>query len=214
MAKTDLNVRCLCLTGPKPRTGRILGYVAQKFREHPVHPQPPTFCGFQASPNETPRPLYQWSLGAAAGQPGPRTARANGGSTRVPGAKKIIFSKVVPRPFGMLKHVFLARFEPVVACFGPWKIPKCLENGVFWEQKCVKNGSKTHFTKSNPGPFAMLKQMVLAHFEPVVTRFGPCKIPKCLEIGPFQDQKWVKNGSKTRLSKSDPRPFGVLKQVF
>ena len=30
MAKNGLNVRCLCQTGLKPRTGRILGYVAQK----------------------------------------------------------------------------------------------------------------------------------------------------------------------------------------
>ena len=47
----------------------------------------------------------------------------------------------------------------------------------------------------------MLKQVVLAHFKPVVTRFGPRKIPKCLEIGPFWDQKWVKNGSKPRFFK-------------
>ena len=106
---------------------------------------------------------------------------ANGGSTRVPGAKKIIFSKVVPRPLGMLKKVFLAHFEPVVTRFGPWKIPKCLENGPTWDQKWVKNGSKTHFSKSDPRPFGMLKQVFLAHFEPVVTRFGPWKIPKCLE---------------------------------
>ena len=33
----------------------------------------------------------------------------------------------------------------------------------------------------------MLKQMVLARFEPVVTRFAPCKIPKCLEIELFWD---------------------------
>ena len=65
---------------------------------------------------------------------------ANGGSTRVPGAKKIIFSKVVPRPLGMLKQVFLGRFEPVVARFGPRKIAKGLENGLFWNQKWVKNG--------------------------------------------------------------------------
>ena len=65
----------------------------------------------------------------------PRTIGANGGSTRVPGAKKIIFFKVVPRPLGMLKRVFLARFGPVVARYGPWKIPKCLENGPFPDQK-------------------------------------------------------------------------------
>ena len=84
---------------------------------------------------------------------------ANGGSTGVPGAKKIIFFKVVPRPLGMLKQVFLARFEPVVARFGPWKIPKCLENAPFWDQKWVKNGSKTRFSKSDPGRFGMLKQV-------------------------------------------------------
>ena len=116
-------------------------WLKSEFRGHLVHTQPPTFCGFQALelPNELPRPPYQWSLGGAGGQPGPRTVGANGGSTRVPGAKKIIFSKVVPRPLGMLKQVLLARFEPVVTRFGPWKIPKCLENGLFQDQKQVKN---------------------------------------------------------------------------
>ena len=85
-----------------------------KFRGHRVHLQPPTFCGFQAleSPNETPRPPYQWSIGATEGQLRLRTLGANGGSTGVLWAEKKVFSKVVPRPFGMLKQVFLARFEP------------------------------------------------------------------------------------------------------
>ena len=44
----------------------------------------------------------------------------------------------------MLKQVFLAYFELVVTRFGPWKIPKCLENGLFFlgpkmGQKRVKN---------------------------------------------------------------------------
>ena len=84
-------------------------------------PQPPTFCGFQPSksPNQPPRPLYKWSLGGAGGQPGPRTVGANGGSGRVPRAKKIIFSKVVRRPLGMLRQVFLARYELVMTLFGP-----------------------------------------------------------------------------------------------
>ena len=81
-------------------------------------------------------------------------------------------------------------------------------------EQWVKNGSKTQFSKNDPGPFMMLKQVVLAHFEPVGTGFGSWKLPKCLENGPFWDQKWVKNGSKTRFSKSDPGPFGMLKQVF
>ena len=58
-----------------------------------------------------------------------------------------------------------------MARFGPWKIPKCLENGPFWDQQWVKNGSKTHFSKSDPGPFGMLKQVFLARFEPVLTEF-------------------------------------------
>ena len=74
------------------------------------------------------------------------------------------FFKVVPTPIGMLKQVVLARFEPVVACYGPRKIPKCLENGPFWDQKGVKNGSKTRFPKSDSKPFEMLKQMFLSSF--------------------------------------------------
>ena len=114
----------------------------------------------------------------------------------------------------MLKQVVLSHFEPVVPRFGPWKIPKCLEYGSFWDQKWVQNGSKTRFSKSDPGPFGMLKQVFLAYFEPIQMGFGPWKIPISLEKGPFWDQKWVKNGSKTRFSKSDPRPLGMHKQVF
>ena len=46
------------------------------------------------------------------------------GPPGVPKAKKIIFSKVVPRPLGMLKKVFLGRFEPVVVRFGAMENPK------------------------------------------------------------------------------------------
>ena len=207
-----------CAPTPRTQAGAVSWATRLKirFRGHLVHPQPPTFCGFQAakSPNEMPRPPYQCSLGGAGGQPCPRTAGANGGSRKVPRAKKIIFSEVVPTPLGMLKQVFSARFEPVVAHFCAPKIPKCLENGPFQEQKCVKNGSKMRFSRSDLGPFGMLKPVFLAHFESVVTHLGPWKIPKCLENGPFWDQKWVKNGSKKRCSRSDPGPFGMLKQVF
>ena len=39
----------------------------------------------------------------------------------------------------------------------------------------------------------MLKQVVLAHFEPVATGFGSWKIPKWAILGPKMGQKWVKN---------------------
>ena len=107
-----------------------------------------------------------------------------------PGTKKRFFFKVVPRPPGMLKQVFLGRFEPLVACFGPWKIPKCLENGPFWNQKWVQNGLKTHFSNSNPGPFGMRKQVFLAHFEPIGTNFGRMENPRMpSKMGHFGCQK-------------------------
>ena len=95
------------------------------------------------------------------------------------------FSKSDPGPFPVLKQVFLAHLEPVVTRFGPWKIPKCLENGPFSDRKWVENGSKTRFSKSDPGTFGMLRQVFLAHFEPIGVGFGPWKIPKCVEKGPF-----------------------------
>ena len=164
-------------------------WLKSQFRGHLVHPQPPTFYGFQASesPNETRRPPYQWSLGAAGGPASPRTVGANGGSTRVPRAKKRFFPKLFLDHLGCSNKSFGAISEPVVARFGPWKIPKCLENGPFWDQKWVKNGSKTCFSKNDPGTFGMLKQVFLAHFEPVATGFGSWKLAKCLDNGPFWD---------------------------
>ena len=76
----------------------------------------------------------------------------------------------------MPKEVLLAHFEPVVTRFEPWKNPKSLESGPFWDQKWVKSRSKICFSKSDRGPFGMLKRVFLAHFEPVVARFEPWKI--------------------------------------
>ena len=55
------------------------------------------------------------------------------------------FLKNDPRPCATLKQVFLDRFELVVANFGPPKIPKCLENGLFWDQNGSKLGQKRIF---------------------------------------------------------------------
>ena len=89
----------------------------------------------------------------------------------------------------MLKQVFLAYFEPAVTRFGPWKMPKCLEKGPFCDQKWVKNGSKMRFSKTHPGSFEGLKQVFLAHFEPVLTRFGPEKFQDSLKRGRFVTKK-------------------------
>ena len=92
----------------------------------------------------------------------------------------------------MLKQVVLAHFEPVATGLGSWKIPTCLENGPFWDQKWVKNGSKTRFSKSDPQPFGMLKQVVFGRFEPVLTEFSPFHhmyAPLCA-LGPYLRAVW------------------------
>ena len=200
---------------PKPSTGCILCYVAQNSIQRT--PSPPATPHFSWTRNRLNGRLDTHTSGHLVVPEG-SPARARWGPKvgpvhQCPRGEKCFF-KVVPRPLGMLKSVFLAYLEAVVARFGPCKIPKCLENGPFWDQKCVEIGSKTHFSKNDPEPFMMLKQVFIAHFEPVVTRFGPWEIPKCLENVSFWDQKWVENGSKTRFPKSDLGPFGMLKQVF
>ena len=58
----------------------------------------------------------------------------------------------------MLKQVFLAHFEPEVTRFGPWKMLKCLK----WAVLAAIMGQKwsqTRFSKSNPGPNGVHKQV-------------------------------------------------------
>ena len=70
------------------------------------------------------------------------------------------FLKNDPRPCVTLKTSVFGPFVwLVVAHFGPPKIPKCLENGLFWDQKWVKKGSKTHFSKPHPRPFGVHKRV-------------------------------------------------------
>ena len=88
------------------------------------------------------------------------------------------FLKNDTRPCATLKQVFLDCFELVVAHFGPPKIPKCLENALFWDQKWVKNGSKTHFSKPHPRPFGVHKRVKPAHFEPIWGILAPQKSTK------------------------------------
>ena len=55
------------------------------------------------------------------------------------------FSKNIIDDMECQNNCFFARFELVVARFRPPTIPKCLENGLFWDKKRVKNGSKMGF---------------------------------------------------------------------
>ena len=102
----------------------------------------PPFCGFHPSkfPNRTPRPQYLGPLGSGKLQAQAQTGGGPNGSSGSSRGKKMTFLKNDPRPCVTLKQVFLDCFELVVAHFGPPKIPKCLENGLFWDPKWVKNG--------------------------------------------------------------------------
>ena len=97
--------------------------------------------------------------------------------------------------------------------------PACGQSGYIapaagqrWVQQGPQGGKKKIFSSGVPGPRGMLKQMFFARFEPVVTRSGAWKIPKCLENGPFWDQRWVKKGSKTRFSNVARGGGGVLEE--
>ena len=92
----------------------------------------------------------------------------------------------------MPKQVFLARFELAVALFGPPKVPKCLENGLFGTKNGSKMGQKLCFSKNDPRPFGVPEQVKRAHFEPIASHFGPSKVTKCLENAVCA----TKNGSK------------------
>ena len=152
--------------------------------------------------------------------------------------QKCAFPKVIVVDLASSNKCFLARFEPLLTWFGPWKVPKCLENGPFWDPKGVTIGSKPHFSKSDPqtiwdaqtsvfcpfgacgdavwpmespktpckwavlGPNGRQKWVpkaffkidpltiwdtrtsVFSPFEPVLTWFGPWKVPECLASGP------------------------------
>ena len=136
-------------------------WLKMRFRGHLLHPQPPTFCGFHPSelPKRTPRPPYLGPLGCGKLQAQAQTGGCPNGSTGSSRGKKMTFLKNDPRPCATLKQVFLDCFEVVVAHFGPRKIPKCLENGLFWDQKWVKNASKTRFSKPHPRPFGVHKRV-------------------------------------------------------
>ena len=87
------------------------------------------------------------------------------------------FLKKDPTPCATLNQVFLDRFELVVAHFGPPKIPKCLENGLFWDQKW---GAQTGEMRA---------------FGADCGAFWPLGSPKSLESGPRGDGVHLRSDS-------------------
>ena len=127
-------------------------WLKNEFRGHVVHPQRPTFYGFQASesPNDPRRPPYQWSLGAAGGPASPRTVGAKGGSTRVPGAKKIVFSNLFVDHLGCSNKCFWAILSPWWRVLGHGKSQNALKMSRFGTNNASKMGQKCVFPKMIP----------------------------------------------------------------
>ena len=140
MAKNGSECALFVSNRPKTKNGPYLGLCGSNPRGLLVHLQPPIL--FSKPRNNPTRPLDPRTGGHLVepeGSPGRAWWGPTVGPPGSPGRKKIIFSKFVPRPPRMLKKVFLARFELVVTQFGPWKIPKCLKNGLVSDrQKWVK----------------------------------------------------------------------------
>ena len=52
-------------------------------------------------------------------------------------------------------------------------ITKCLEKGLFWDEKSVKNGSKCAFPKIPLDYLGCTNKWNEPHFEPMLSNFGP-----------------------------------------
>ena len=75
--------------------------------------------------------------------------------------------------FGLLgvhKQVERANFEPIFSNVVPSQGRMGLENGLLWDHKWPKNGSKQWFSKNDPSPIVVPKQMNTGHFAPLLSR--------------------------------------------
>ena len=125
-------------------------WLKNEFRGHLVHPQPPTFYGFQASelPNETRRPPYQWSLGAAGGPASPRTRWGpTVGPPGSPGRKKCFFPKLFVDHLGCSNKCFWSVLSPWWRVLGHGKSQNTLKMGRFATNNGSKMGEKRVFPK-------------------------------------------------------------------
>ena len=82
----------------------------------------------------------------------------------------------------MPKQVFLARFELVVARFGPPRIPKCLEVGLFWDKNGSKKGQKCVFQKMILDHLGCLNKQNKPNLRPLQAILAPTKSQNALNM--------------------------------
>ena len=143
MAKNGLNVRYLCPTRPKPRTGRILGYVAQI--RIPRAPSPP------ATPQNRPTSHLDPRTSGHLVEPGGSPAHAQWGPPVGPpgsqGRKKSFFPKLFLDHLGCSNKRFWHVLSLWGRVLGHGKSQNALKMGRFGTKTGAKMGQKRVFRK-------------------------------------------------------------------
>ena len=88
------------------------------------------------------------------------------------------------------------RVELMVAHFGPPKIPKCLESGLFWTKKGSKRGQKCVFAKMIIDHLGCLNKSNEPILSPLQAILAPPKSQNALKMGCFATKNASKMGQK------------------
>ena len=124
-------------------------WLKTQFREHLIHPQPPTFGGFHPSklPEPTPRPPYLGLVGCSKLQEVAQRGGCQHGSPRSTGCKKMTFSKITVDHLECQNKCFWCVWSsrwPVLALL---KSQNALKMGCIGTKSGSKMGQKCLFPK-------------------------------------------------------------------
>ena len=145
-----------------------------------------------------------------------QTCGCQNGSTRSTRCKKKkTFFKNHPRPHGIQNKCFWHILSSGWPVFGPPKIPKCLENGLFCNQKSVKNGSKKMCFSQ--GTFWIIWGAQINWNEPISSPCcaisAPLKAKRALKMGKLGITNGSKLGQNHGFPKKNSRPVVVPKRM-
>ena len=205
VAKNGPNVRCLSQRGPKPRTGRILGYVAQnQIPKAPSPPATPQFLLFSKPQNHPTRRLEPRTSGHLVQREGSLAGAPLGptvGPPGSPGRKKRFFSKLFLDHWGCSKQCFWAVLSPWWRILGHGKSQNSSKMGRSMTKNGSKMGQKRNFPKVIPDHLGCSSNCFLAILSPWWRVLGHGKSQNALKMGCFM----TKNGSKMGQKRNFPK---------